>query len=140
MLGEEAHDFQLAAISIDQVRGKVQLFELAQKHHDSIMEANPPSYGQATTVNAWDLIADYIPSSDLCSAALVCQQWHATFAPYLWGNPASHFGDGNDRVYGELHRHLRYLNNLALEPWTDTFHHSRSGPVHSYPSLGQTKC
>ncbi|KAI4717554.1 hypothetical protein E4T48_06211 [Aureobasidium sp. EXF-10727] len=63
------------------------------------MEANPPSYGQATTVNAWDLVADYIPSSDLCSAALVCQQWHTTFAPHLWGNPASHFGDENDRVY-----------------------------------------
>ncbi|KAI4744256.1 hypothetical protein E4T50_05350 [Aureobasidium sp. EXF-12298] len=61
------------------------------------MEANPPSYGQATTVNAWDLIADYIPSSDLCSAALVCQQWYTTFAPHLWGNPASHFGDENDR-------------------------------------------
>ncbi|KAH0404276.1 hypothetical protein KCU89_g1294, partial [Aureobasidium melanogenum] len=65
------------------------------------MESNPPSYGQATTVNAWDLIADYIPSSDLCSAALVCQQWHAVFAPHLWGNPASHFGHENDRVYGE---------------------------------------
>lgn len=65
------------------------------------MEANPPSYGQATAVNAWDLIAEYIPSSDLCAAAVVCREWHATFVPHLWGNPASHFGDENDRVYGE---------------------------------------
>ncbi|KAG9517275.1 hypothetical protein KCV07_g6265, partial [Aureobasidium melanogenum] len=75
------------------------------------MEANPPSYGQATTVNAWDLIADYIPSSDLCSAALVCQQWHAIFAPHLWGNPASHFGHENDRVYG-LQQALRRFDAL----------------------------
>jgi hypothetical protein len=80
---------------------KVRPFRLAKYNHAPIMEANPPSYGQATTVNAWDLIAGYIPSSDLCSAALVCEQWHTTFAPHLWGNPASHFGDENDRVYGK---------------------------------------
>lgn len=64
------------------------------------MEAAPPSYEKATLTNAWDLIADYIPSSDLCSAALVSQEWHNIFAPHLWGNPASHFGSENDRVYG----------------------------------------
>ncbi|KEQ67796.1 uncharacterized protein M437DRAFT_37954 [Aureobasidium melanogenum CBS 110374] len=88
------------------------------------MEANPPSYGQATTVNAWDLIAGYIPSSDLCSAALVCQQWHATFAPHLWGNPASHFGDENDRVYVALTRFIRTLPwaRRAVRSLTHTLH------------------
>ena len=81
--------------------GRSDLLNLTKKYNVYIMEANPPSYGQATAVNAWDLIAEYIPSSDLCSAASVCQQWHATFAPHLWGNPASHFGDENDKVYGE---------------------------------------
>lgn len=65
------------------------------------MEAAPPSYEKATLINAWDIIAQYIPSSDLCSAALVCSAWHTVFAPHLWGNPASHFGHENDRVYGE---------------------------------------
>ncbi|KAH0369866.1 hypothetical protein KCU65_g2911, partial [Aureobasidium melanogenum] len=88
------------------------------------MEANPPSYGQATTVNAWDLIAGYIPSSDLCSAALVCQQWHTTFAPHLWGNPASHFGDENDRVYVALTRFIRTLPwaRRAVRSLTHTLH------------------
>lgn len=73
-------------------------------HHVPAMEiheANPPSYEKATLVNAWDIIAKYIPSSDLCSAALVCEEWHSIFVPHLWGNPASHFSQENDRVYGE---------------------------------------
>lgn len=65
------------------------------------MEAAPPSYKKATLTDPWDLIAEYIPSDDLCSAVLVCRAWHANFMPYLWGNPASHFGTGDDRVYGE---------------------------------------
>ncbi|KAJ9623975.1 hypothetical protein H2203_005422 [Taxawa tesnikishii (nom. ined.)] len=63
------------------------------------MEAAPPSYEKAVKINEWDIIAQYIPSSDLCSAALVCSAWHAIFVPHLWGNPASHFGQENDRVY-----------------------------------------
>lgn len=65
------------------------------------MEAAPPSYEKATLVNPWDLIAKYIPSSDLCSAALVSVAWHAIFVPHLWGNPAAHFSQENDRVYGK---------------------------------------
>ena len=65
------------------------------------MEAAPPSYETATLVNPWDLIALYLDSNDLCTAALVCEHWHAIFTPHLWGNPAAHFGTENDRVYGE---------------------------------------
>ena len=64
------------------------------------MEAVPPSYEEATTRNYWRLIAPYIESSDLCSASRVCTAWYAIFEPFLWGNPASHFGTENDRVYG----------------------------------------
>ncbi|KAI5194894.1 hypothetical protein E4T39_08465 [Aureobasidium subglaciale] len=92
------------------------------------MEANPPSYGQATTVNAWDLVAVYIPSSDLCSAALVCQQWHTTFAPHLWGNPASHFGAENDRVYVALTRFIRTL------PWARRTVRSLTHTLHLPPA------
>lgn len=67
-----------------------------------MMEAAPPSYEKAVKINEWDIIAQYIPSSDLCSAALVCSAWHAIFVPHLWGNPASHFGQENDRVYGKV--------------------------------------
>lgn len=65
------------------------------------MEAAPPSYETATLVNPWDLVAEWLPSNDLCSAALVSSSWHTIFTPHLWGNPAAHFGTENDRVYGK---------------------------------------
>lgn len=64
------------------------------------MEDVPPSYEEATAWNHWKLVAPYIQSSDLCSASRVCTAWYAIFEPCLWGNPASHFGTENDRVYG----------------------------------------
>jgi len=66
------------------------------------MEEIPPSYESATARDAWTIIAHYIPSSDLCAASLVCRRWHEIFMPFLWGNPASHFGTDNDAVYGEM--------------------------------------
>ena len=88
------------------------------------MEAAPPSYEKATLVDYWDIIARYIPSSDLCSAALVCSRWHSTFAPHLWGNPASHFGIENDRVYVALTRFKRTLQiaRLLVRSLTHTVH------------------
>ncbi|KAL5337039.1 hypothetical protein BJX70DRAFT_389567 [Aspergillus crustosus] len=68
------------------------------------METVPPSYQSATTRDAWPIIAQYIPSSDLCAVALVCRRWHVVFMPFLWGNPASHFGTDNDEVYVALTR------------------------------------
>ena len=65
------------------------------------MENVPPSYESAVSRDYWKTVALYIPSSDLCAACRVSRQWHETFAPYLWGNPASHFGTQNDAVYGE---------------------------------------
>ena len=65
------------------------------------MENVPPSYESAVSRDYWKAVALYIPSSDLCAACRVSRQWHKTFAPYLWGNPASHFGTQNDAVYGE---------------------------------------
>jgi hypothetical protein len=61
-----------------------------------------PSYESVIAKSPWELIAPYLYSSDLCSAALVCQKWHKVFTPQLWGNPASHFGVENDTVYGML--------------------------------------
>lgn len=68
-----------------------------------MMEIVPPSYESATTRDALSIIAPYIPSSDLCAATLVCSKWHTAFMPFLWGNPASHFGTENDEVYGNCH-------------------------------------
>lgn len=65
------------------------------------MDLIPPSYESATDRDAWSIIARYIPSSDLCAASLVCQRWHGLFMPFLWGDPASHFGQENDAVYGK---------------------------------------
>ena len=65
------------------------------------MENVPPSYETAISRDYWKTVALYIPSSDLCAACRVSKQWNETFAPFLWGNPASHFGTENDAVYGE---------------------------------------
>lgn len=88
------------------------------------MEAAPPSYEKATLINHWAVIAEHIPSSDLCSASLVCSRWHATFVPHIWGNPASHFGIENDRVYVALTRFKRTLQSarLLVRSLTHTLH------------------
>ncbi|KAF7171460.1 hypothetical protein CNMCM5623_003805 [Aspergillus felis] len=79
------------------------------------MDIVPPSYQSATARDAWSIIAHYIPSSDLCSAALVCRKWHGLFMPFLWGDPASHFGTENDAVYVALTRFKRTLKYARLE-------------------------
>ncbi|KAE8366925.1 hypothetical protein BDV27DRAFT_155434 [Aspergillus caelatus] len=79
------------------------------------MDLVPPSYQSATTRDAWSFIATYIPSSDLCAATLVCRKWHALFMPFLWGDPASHFGTDNDAVYVALTRFRRTLVYARLE-------------------------
>lgn len=64
------------------------------------MENIPPPYEVAVARNPWALIAPYIPSPDLYALTRVNNELHQVFAPCLWGNPASHFGTENDRVYG----------------------------------------
>lgn len=76
------------------------------------MEDVPPSYESATARDAWAIIAQYIPSSDLCAASLVCRRWHQLFLPFLWGDPASHFGSENDAVYGSAD-----TNACTLASW-----------------------
>lgn len=79
------------------------------------MDLIPPSYQSATDRDAWAIIAHYIPSSDLCAASLVCRRWHDLFMPFLWGDPASHFGTENDAVYGRFPCGALYLtSNPAL--------------------------
>ncbi|OOF97028.1 hypothetical protein ASPCADRAFT_44764 [Aspergillus carbonarius ITEM 5010] len=79
------------------------------------MDTVPPSYQTATTRDAWSIIAQYIPSSDLCAAVLVCRKWHGLFMPFLWGDPASHFGTDNDAVYVALTRFRRTLKYARPE-------------------------
>ncbi|KAL4944201.1 hypothetical protein BDV06DRAFT_112432 [Aspergillus oleicola] len=79
------------------------------------MEIVPPSYESATTRDAWSIIAQYIPSSDLCAVSLVCRRWHSVFMPFLWGNPASHFRTENDEVYVALTRFRRTLKYARPE-------------------------
>ncbi|GCB22232.1 hypothetical protein AAWM_05117 [Aspergillus awamori] len=88
------------------------------------MDTVPPSYQTATTRDAWSIIAHYIPSSDLCAAVLVCRKWHGLFMPFLWGDPASHFGTDNDAVYVALTRFRRTLKyaRLKVRMLTHTLH------------------
>jgi hypothetical protein len=73
------------------------------------MEDVPPSYEFAVDREVWKIVAPWIPSTDLCSACLVSKKWHGIFIPFLWGNPASHFGAHNDAVYVALTRFKRTL-------------------------------
>ncbi|EMC95521.1 hypothetical protein BAUCODRAFT_71849 [Baudoinia panamericana UAMH 10762] len=88
------------------------------------MEAAPPTYEKATLIDIWDIVARYVPSNDLCSAASVCSQWHMTFVPHLWGAPASHFSVENDRVYVALTKFKRTLQTarLFVRSLTHTLH------------------
>lgn len=88
------------------------------------MESAPPTYETATLIDPWSLVAHYVPSNDLCCAALVNSRWHTIFAPHLWGNPASHFGDENDRVYLALTKFKRTLliARLSVRSLTHTLH------------------
>ena len=69
-------------------------------HQAAMLDLIPPSYESATDRDAWVIIAQYIPSSDLCAASLVSHRWHKLVIPFLWGDPASHFGTEDDAVYG----------------------------------------
>ncbi|KIX00725.1 uncharacterized protein Z518_09790 [Rhinocladiella mackenziei CBS 650.93] len=84
----------------------------------------PPSYESAVSREAWTIIAPWIPSSDLCSACLVSQKWYSIFVPFLWGDPASHFGIANDAVYVALTRFKRTLRKarLSVRSLTHTLH------------------
>lgn len=84
----------------------------------------PPSYETAVSREAWSIIAPWIPSRDLCSACLVCQKWYSIFVPFLWGDPASHFGIANDAVYVALTRFKRILRKarLSTRSLTHTLH------------------
>ncbi|KAL2404920.1 hypothetical protein ABEF93_008261 [Exophiala dermatitidis] len=84
----------------------------------------PPSYESAVSRETWSIIAPWIPSSDLCSACLVSRKWYSIFVPFLWGDPASHFGIANDAVYVALTRFKRTLRKarLSVRSLTHTLH------------------
>ncbi|OAL56728.1 hypothetical protein IQ07DRAFT_674877 [Pyrenochaeta sp. DS3sAY3a] len=89
-----------------------------------------PSYESAVQQDPWIFVARYLPSEDLCSAALVCRKWHETFTPHLWGSPASHFGVQNDTVYVALTRFKRIL--LYVRPFVRELTHTlRFPPAHA---------
>ncbi|KAL9041016.1 MAG: hypothetical protein Q9180_001551 [Flavoplaca navasiana] len=74
------------------------------------MDDIPPSYEAATQHDYWSIIAGYVQSSDdLCAASRVCKRWHQIYTPLLWGNPASHFGTEDDKLYLALTRFKRSL-------------------------------
>ena len=88
------------------------------------MEDVPPSYESAIDREAWNVIAPWISSGDLCSACLVSRKWHNIFISFLWGDPASHFGTENDAVYVALTRFKRTLKRAraSVRQLTHTLH------------------
>ncbi|KAL8655688.1 MAG: hypothetical protein Q9226_002947 [Calogaya cf. arnoldii] len=96
------------------------------------MDDIPPCYEAATQRDYWVIIADYIYSSDdLCAASRVCKRWHQIYTPLLWGNPASHFGTENDRVYVALTRFKRSLR------WVRPFVRSLTHTLHLPPAQAE---
>lgn len=79
------------------------------------MEDVPPSYDSAVSRDPWAIVAPFILSADLCSAALVSRNWHSIVNPLLWGSPTSHFGTDNDAVYIALTRFRRILRRARQE-------------------------
>lgn len=77
------------------------------------MALHPPTYEIATSRDPWPIIAPYVPVNGLRSACLVCRQWHQTFAPHLWGHPASHFKVEDDSVFGIAILPIRRYASLA---------------------------
>ena len=75
----------------------------------------PPSYASSTTQSPLPLIAPYLPSSTLVSLCLVSRRFYSIFIPFLWGDPASHFGIANDAVYVALTRFKRTLRKARPE-------------------------
>ena len=88
------------------------------------MEDVPPSYQSAIDREAWNVIAPWITSGDLCSACLVSRKWHSIFVPFLWGDPARHFGIENDAVFQALTRFKRTLRKArpSVRALTHTLH------------------
>jgi hypothetical protein len=84
----------------------------------------PPSYSSTVSRDAWPLIAPYLPSKVLCAACLVSRRWHGIFIPFLWGDPASHFGIANDAVYVALTRFKKTLRRArpGVRALTHTLH------------------
>ncbi|RMZ87280.1 hypothetical protein DV736_g5496, partial [Chaetothyriales sp. CBS 134916] len=84
----------------------------------------PPSYDSSISRETWAVIAPYIPSADLCACCLVSRKWHSIFVPFLWGDPASHFGIANDAVYVALTRFKKTLRKarLSVRQLTHTLH------------------
>ncbi|KPI34904.1 uncharacterized protein AB675_3838 [Cyphellophora attinorum] len=75
----------------------------------------PPSYHSSTTQSPLPLIAPYLSSSTLTSLCLVSRHFHTIFVPFLWGDPASHFGTANDAVYIALTRFKKTLRRARIE-------------------------
>ena len=94
------------------------------------MDEIPPSYVQATAQDYWAIVARYVPSRDLCAAALVSKKWNDIFMPRLWGNPASHFGTQNDFVYVALVRFKRTLSWARLST-RELTHTLQMPPAHA---------
>jgi hypothetical protein len=84
----------------------------------------PPSYDSSISRESWTIVAPYISSPDLCACCLVSRKWHGIFVPFLWGDPASHFGLANDAVYIALTRFKRTLRRvrLSVRSLTHTLH------------------
>nr|OQO22674.1 hypothetical protein B0A51_16502 [Rachicladosporium sp. CCFEE 5018] len=78
------------------------------------MEAAPPTYELATLRDPIAIIAPYIASTCLSSAALVSRSWHEVFTAQLWGNPSSHFDIEDDQLYAALSTFVRNLRNVRL--------------------------
>ncbi|KAK6432011.1 hypothetical protein LTR95_011822 [Oleoguttula sp. CCFEE 5521] len=91
---------------------RTQAFELYAAHVE--MEVAPPTYEAATLRDPIAIIAPYISSNCLLSAALVSRSWHEVLVTQLWGNPSSHFDTEDDQLHAALSAFVRNLRTVRL--------------------------
>ena len=78
----------------------------------------PPTYEAASYRQLWLIVAPYVQCQDLTSACLVSREWHRSFAPQLWGNPATIFGTDPDDVQCKAIPPV-YLMNILVQTHHD---------------------
>ncbi|KAI9782144.1 MAG: hypothetical protein M1816_001978 [Peltula sp. TS41687] len=98
------------------------------------MEEIPPSYTEATSRDAWVLIAPHLSAPDLFSACLVSKSWNQTFTKFLWGDPASHFIPAKKAGLLDRESHFEFISEkTGLDPDYFRLISDKSGLDQAFP-------
>ncbi len=63
------------------------------------MAENLPSYEEATSRDAWKIIAPHLGASELKAVSLSCKSIADYATPLLWPQPALYFGKDDEVIF-----------------------------------------